>query len=417
MTRGLWFILKLSLGIALAIWLVRQEGSVTMIWSGYRIDSSIGFFLLVVILLMALAAVLDNIWERLRGVTHNVLEWRRMGRRKKAMAALTKAFVALSSGDGKTAQAQVPAIRKGYEDDALAEMIAAQAAGMLGDAATERAAWLALAKDERTMVLGWRGLIEQALRQGDLIEARKLAVRARDLAPRDHWLLQTLADLQLRTGRWEAAVETLADAEKRGAIDADEARRKRLAALLEHGASLAMQGDFAAAAEQTQKALDIDGGSTAAAVATAGHLHRAGQASAAKAALERAWSHGASAELASAWLAIEAPDGDAAQRLAALRALTGSQPKDNLGRLLLAEAAIAAGAWDQAEAALGDAVNGSPDPRVLRLAALIAEQDQTEPGKALRLWRRAAELAIKTLLPPQPGPAKAALAANTEPAK
>ena len=55
MLRAIWFLLKVGLVAAAAVWLVRQPGEVEILWRGYLIETSASFLVLVLALLVQAA--------------------------------------------------------------------------------------------------------------------------------------------------------------------------------------------------------------------------------------------------------------------------------------------------------------------------------------------------------------------------
>ena len=66
MTRAIWFLIKLAIVVALAIYLVEHPGAVTIDWLGYVINTSFAMLLLVVVVLVAIAALAYRLWRGIR---------------------------------------------------------------------------------------------------------------------------------------------------------------------------------------------------------------------------------------------------------------------------------------------------------------------------------------------------------------
>ena len=87
-------------------------------------------------------------------------------------------------------------------------------------------------KHQETEFLGLRGLLAQAMKDGDWESALKLARRAYLRRPHTPWVLSTLFDLQTRSGLWTEALSTVSDMARHKLIDRPTAARWR--ALLYH---------------------------------------------------------------------------------------------------------------------------------------------------------------------------------------
>ena len=82
--------------------------------------------------------------------------------------------------------------------------------------------------DEQMAFLGLRGLIAQALRDGDQAQALAYAERAFQLRPQTPWVVHSLFDMQAQIGQWKAAQETLDTGLRRKVVALDRSRvRKR----------------------------------------------------------------------------------------------------------------------------------------------------------------------------------------------
>jgi HemY protein len=214
--------------------------------------------------------------------------------------------------------------------------------------------------------LGLRGLLNQALRAGDRGTALRLTERAATLRPDTTWAVESLFELEAREGRWDAALETLAQAVKRRIIPRERARHHRgviryelsLAALAggerARGRNLAAQAqaltpDLAAPAAHHARVLLQD--------------HRTGPAAKA---IERAWRTIPHPDLAQVYGAIHegAPPLD---RLKRFERLAAQNPDARETHLAVAEAALEAQLWGEARRHLDRALSAPAPPLIARL--------------------------------------------------
>jgi HemY protein len=391
----------IAAAVALAVYFAGNPGHVEIAWQGWLIDTSVGVLVGLAALLAMLVAGLALAVAALRRMPRN-LRRRRAGRRRHAgERELTRGIVALAAG--RAVEAQRHANRAGalLEGAAMPILLAAEAAGRQGDAASARAAYTSLLASPETEFLGLRGLIGQALRAGDDATAQRLAERARLLRPDAPWLAESLLVLEARADEWQAARDTLAAAERRQAIPAERARHHRGVVL--HQMSLAAEraGDLREAVRLAARAQRFAPDLAALAYHHAGLLKGLGRVRAAARVIESTWRLTPHPELARLYLEIR-PNPDPLARAAALQRLGAANPGAIETHLSLAEAALAAQLWGEARhhlAAAGAAPTGSPavgpsaasDPALepsRRLCLLMARLEEGETGDlgASRAW-------------------------------
>ncbi len=395
MTSGLWYLIKIALAIALAVWLAQQPGTVAITWRNYQLETTIGFMALALLLLMGVAALLYHAWRKLVRATDSIASWRQKGQRNQGYSALREGFIALSKGDHKAAMRHGEAAAKKLDDPALGQLLTGQAAALSGDSAKERAAFVSLARHEDTALLGWRGLVEQALRQGDLRQARQLATRARDIAPNNQWALTTLFDLQVRTQKWLPALDTLKRAKAAGAFPDGVAERHEMAIDLAQSAEAEAAGHLEEAQRLAERAHKLTPGFAPTAVMLSRHLAAAGKQKAALRLVEAAWKERPHPDLARRYAKLagssEGGGDNALHRLEAMQSLEKLDLGLVDGHLEVALAALDAGRLEVAEAELAPLREaGVLGRRGWRLVGRL-EGARGNAQAAADAWRRALE--------------------------
>ena len=130
-------------------------------------------------------------------------------RRRRGYRELTQGLAAVAAGDGAEAQKHARKAEQLLAEPALTLLLSAQAAQLTGDRDGAKRAFNAMLDDEQMAFLGLRGLIGQALREGDQSQALAYAERAFKLRPQTPWVVHSLFDMQAQIGQWKAAQETL----------------------------------------------------------------------------------------------------------------------------------------------------------------------------------------------------------------
>lgn len=391
MLRTVIFLLQLAILAAAAVWIADRPGQVTIRWLGREITTEVGVLLLAVFLLMLLAALGYHLWRRLLGAPGETLRAMGQSRRRRGLQALSNGLIAVAAGEVEEARRWSRKAEQLLDEPALTQLLAAQVAEIDGDHERAHQLFDAMLARPETRFLGLRGLVQQALAQGDTQAALRYVEEAHRLRPDTPWVLDTLFDLAERDGRLAEAGRVLAEARRRGVLPAAEADRRKAVVLLEDSLQQEQQGETPAAFDRAKQALRLSPELTAAAQAAARLAARLGKTREGERILERAWTLQPHPALAELYLGLTRP-GNALARLRLLRRLTGGQPEHPETLLVLAGAAIEAERWSEARSILAPLEQAPADQRVARLFALLAEVEEKDPAAA-QAWReRAAAL-------------------------
>ena len=266
MTRALWFLLKVAVVIAIAIWLADRPGTVSIHWLGYAVEAPFWVALLVTLAALGIAALGYRLLRALILAPRRIRRHSRARRRERGYRALTQGMVAIAAGDAPTARKMARKADGLLNEPPLTMLLSAQAAQLQGDERAAKQYFEAMLERPETAFLGMRGLLTQAIKSGDRVEALTLARKARALQPNTPWLLNTLYDLEARAGDWAAAEGTLQQAIQSGAIPTEEGRRHRAVLLLERSFEAERRGRADTALSHAQAAHDMLPGFVPAAV-------------------------------------------------------------------------------------------------------------------------------------------------------
>lgn len=384
MIRALWFLIKVAILVAVAIWLSQNPGSISVEWQGYVVETSFAMMVLIVAGALGAAALLYRFWRAIIGAPGRLRRASRARRREKGYRALTQGMVAVAAGDAATARKMARRADDLLNEPPLTMLLSAQAAQLQGDDRAANQYFHAMLERPETAFLGLRGLLTQSLKSGDRVEALNLARRAHKLQPNTPWVLATLYDLEARSGDWAAAEGTLQAAVQAGAVPAEEGRHRRAALLLERSFEAERRGRTDTALYHAQAAHDLLPGFVPAA-ARLGRLQMAnGSHKRASKTIQRAWRQNPAQELADVYRQII--DGyDPLTRLKMFEKLAALAPGNVEGHLAIARAALEAELWGEARTHLMKALDIQPSQRVYRL---LANLERAEHGneEAARSW-------------------------------
>ena len=384
MTRAIWFLIKLAIVVALAIYLVEHPGAVTIDWLGFVINTSFAMLLLVVVVLVGIAALAYRLWRGIRGAPGAFGRARSARKRERGYRALTRGMVAVAAGDAAGARRFAREADTMLRDPPLTMLLSAQAAQLNGDEKAAERYFHTMLDMPETAFLGVRGLLTQSIREGNQAEALQLARRAKSLQPQTPWVLTTLFDLETRAAQWGRAEQTLQDAVKAGAVSADRGRHHRAALLLERSYEAELEGHHDAALSHATAAAKLEPAFPPAASRLARLLARTGKHKKGAKVIEKAWSTRPHPELAEAYRDIS-PDTDPLAQVKRFERLQSLAPDSLDGHVALARAAMAAKLWGEARNHLSKALAQRPSDRVYRLLAELAEAEHGDIAAA-RDW-------------------------------
>lgn len=360
------FILVAALAATVA-WLADHPGRLELDWHGYRIETSVAVLLALGAGFFALLRLPFWIYSRLRGARGQLVKY------QNGMQALTHGMTAIAAGDITEARRYAARADRLLSGAPLTLLMQAQAAELRKDDAAARGYFQAMLIAPETEFLGLRGLLAQAMREGDMGYAARLVERALQLYPKSPWVVRNKFEIECATGAWPQARETLGRAAQTRLITKQE-RNRRQAILAYAEASQALeQGDETRALGFAQDALKGAPDLVPAAVLTARLLAAAGKPDKAGRVLEKTWALNPHPDLSDAYASL-APGEKAAQRLIRMRRLIAANPGHLESRLLGAETATAAGETARARELLSPLAGVEPIAGVSRRVCLLMAQ-------------------------------------------
>ena len=383
MIRVIVFLVILGALALAAGWVADQQGSVTIVWLGRQITTSIGVMIWSFVAVAVLAALA---WSIVRAIMR-APRAARARRSAQGLRALTQGLLAVGAGDGRAAARHAREAKRLARHEPLALLLDAQSAQLRGDREGAERAFGAMAERDETRLLGLRGLFIEAQRKGDRAAARRLADEAASAAPALAWSARAVLELRCADGDWAGALAALDRGQKAGLVDREAYRRQR--AVLLTGEAQALAGNDretakAAALEAVKLAPDL----VPAAVLAGTFLAQAGEPRRAGRIVEAAWRSSPHPDLADVYANVR-PGDSARQKLERVRKLAqetpGSSPE---GALALARAAIAAQDFALARTALAP-LTAAPTQRVATLMAELEEKEHGDIGRAREWMARA----------------------------
>ena len=384
----IWFVLA-ALAMLAAVWLAERPGSVTVVFRGWRLDTSLGVLMVAVVILILIGMALWLLYRWIVGAPGALLEGWGDSRRRKGYRELTQGLAAVAAGDGTEAQRHAKRAEQLLSEPPLTLLLSAQAAQLNGDRDGANRAYKAMLEDDEMAFLGLRGLIAQSLRDGNQQQALDYAQRAFALRPQTPWVVHSLFDMQAQTGQWKAAQDTLEAGMRQKVVSANRGRTLRALLLVERSRNAEHDGRDGDAVILAREAFGL----APERIAVAGRLAelqiKTGDGKRAMKTLERTWSLAPHPDLAELYLKA-AGESDPLKRVGIMRKLAAQKPDDMESNLALAQTALDAGLWGEARRHLDSAGGSNPSVRVCRLMAEVEERAQSDQAKVHDWLTRAA---------------------------
>lgn len=372
----IWFVAAAAVMLG-AVWLAERPGTLTAEWRGWRIDTSVGVVLVVVMLLMLAGIALWLTYRSIVGAPGAFLEGWGDSRRRRGYRELTQGLAAVAAGDGVEAQKHARKAEALLSEPALTLLLSAQAAQLTGDREGAAKTFTAMLEDEQMAFLGLRGLIAQSLRDGNQVRALEYAERAFKLRPQTPWVVHSLFDMQAQIGEWKSAQATLEAGLRTKVIGQNKGRTLKALLLVERSRVAEREENDADALALAREAFGLAPERFAVSRRLAEIQLKTGDARRAMKTLERGWALSPHPDLAELYLKASG-ESDPLKRVGIVRKLTAQKPDDLESQLALAQASLDAGLWGEARRYLQTAGGDHPPVRVCRLMAEVEERAQSD---------------------------------------
>ncbi len=375
MIRAAILFTKISIVAAMAFWLANNPGQVTMQLYGYHVDTSFGMLILLIAAIGIMVAAIWRLWHNILTVPQRFSKSRELSRREKGYQALTKGLVAVAAGDAGEAAKQSRKANALLNDPPLTMLLSAQSAQLAGDDNAAVKYFTHMLDNPEAAFLGIRGLMVQAIKSGNKIEALSLAKRAYELHPKTQWVLTELLTRQSEVKDWDGALKTLDQAVKSDAITIKAGNIRRAELLMEKSRVSLGENDEANALRYAMLAQKNDAELIPAITAAARILANMGKNRKAEKLIEKIWQKSPSAALAQAYDDIASSHAPL-EKLKYMQQLAAFNMDDIESHIMVAQASLKADIWGEARKQLTPfAAVDDPRPRICRLMAQLEEAE------------------------------------------
>lgn len=397
MLRILIYIALIAAVIAGAVHLADEPGQVTVLWQGWRIDTSVAVLVIAVIVLTAIVYTLLRGWSAARRAVQNFSARRYRRRVHDGLQSMGDVMAALHNGDAALAARHLKTAKRALGDHSTLDMLAGQVARAEGNREKEAALARALLDRKETRLSGLRELATIAMEAGEVDKALGYVREALSRKPRPAWAVRMQAALMMRTQDWAGALAAVSGSNAKGVFTAAETADLRADILLARARSELADSQPDLAVKSATLALETAPARAEAGALLVRALVAADKARKAQKTFAQLWgSHPSRDLLATADLLIPPPS-DPLARVSALEKLLASGKDHPLTRLTLAEACAKAKLWGQMEThatalAEDDAAPAAERGAACRLMARLAREDRHDDRLALTWLDKAVKL-------------------------
>lgn len=387
MVRAIFLFIKIGLIVAAALYLAKYPGRISLDWQGWHVDISASLFALGMLVFVVLAILFARFSGGLLGAPARFLENRRLARRERGYKTLTQGLVAVAAGDPQEARRMARKAEALLHDPPLTRLLTAQAAQLEGDSKAATRYFEEMLEDQDMAFLGTRGLLMQAISDGDTAKARQLAEKAFNLRPSTGWAARHLLDLQRESGDVDGALRTVEQAMRHKALPEGEGKRTKAKLLIAKAQERRNAGDLEQALKLSSQANKLAGDLPEGVTLSARLFSLRGKDSKAARLLEDAWREKPDPSISRAYRDIAPNNVSPLEQVKRFEHLLSLNPNHKESHIALAEASLKAELWGEARNHLEIVAknNPVPEPRVCRLMAELEESEHGDLEKA-RYW-------------------------------
>ena len=386
MIKTIFFLLTLA-ALALGLgWLADRPGEITLIWQGYRFETSLLVGLSGV---LALCVILIMVWSIVRFIFRlpSLMSlWNKARKRQRGQEALSRGMIAIGAGDIRTAERATREAEKSLGQEPLTLLLRAQLAQLTQDREGAERAFQAMLQNPESQLLGLRGLYLEAKRRNDLTNATRFAQQAREQSS-VAWAGQAVLEACALQENWTRALEIVEDNIKKHMTDRETGRRQK--AVLQTAIAIEIADREPEEALSLAKAANKTAPELVPACVLYGRLlSQRGDLRRAMRVLETAWRLTPHPDIGRAYVDVR-PGDSTHDRLKRAQTLAQMAPAHAESCLLVARSALEAREFAKARQAMAPLIENRAHNRPsVRACLTMADIEETEfgPNGAMREW-------------------------------
>ncbi len=382
----IFFYILLTIAIALGVvYLVNiLPGDLHLSIGNHDISLGYSVAILLLVVMIGFVVAIDRIIRWILGFSLFSSKKRSLRKKEKSYQAIQRGLVAITAGDSKEALKQAKRAENLNAENALTQLLGAQAAISSHDFEEAKKRYTELLKDPKTQLMGYRGLYSLAVSENDHDEALALIKRAYEQHPASSWAFQGLFDQHIRKQEFKQALAMVRFGIKKNHISAKKGYHLTAVLNTELARLKNEQNLYSEALTYGQKAYKAESIFIPAAIELIrAHMGQKAFGPAEKL-IHKIWKQEPRMDLLSLWFQIHENKPNEAKLKAATK-LYNLNPEHEESRLFMAEVALKLDNLSLAQTQL-DALMSEhevPQQRTLRLLAELEDKDESrqDPDK------------------------------------
>lgn len=188
-----------------ALWFVENDGSIVVEWMGYRIQTSVMFAILFIIITIVTCTLFLQIILWLKSAPKRYRKSLKDKKLNRGLTALTQGFAAIAAGDIKQARTLTSRATHDLDNMPITKLLAAQTAQLEGNRELTKEHYTSMLSNKETEIIAIKGLLLEAKQDNDISKALFLAEKAYALRPDSDWVILILLELSKKLKRWQTA--------------------------------------------------------------------------------------------------------------------------------------------------------------------------------------------------------------------
>lgn len=207
--RSLFFIVFFIAFLLLAYFLYLNPGELKLLWFNYEIQTSAAFGLLIITLALIVLMSLYMVLKFILKFPSVMRKKYHQKRKENGLKAFTKGMIAVAAGDEKQAMKFARQAEAIQDQLPVTLLLSAQALRLRGAEGEEKSYYEKMSNHKQVAFLGYRGLLNQAIKENNMEEAQRYAEKALAESPKSKSVFETYITILARRGFWLQANDSL----------------------------------------------------------------------------------------------------------------------------------------------------------------------------------------------------------------
>ncbi|MGE0108812.1 MAG: heme biosynthesis protein HemY [Bdellovibrionales bacterium] len=345
------FLLRITILVLLALWLMDAPGTARIVWHDFVIDTSVAVLIVFVGGLLYLTLCLHRLWRFLWDSPRFFKLQNKLKKSGLGQDEISKGLSSLAAHDPKTAQLHAKRARRYLGAQPQVLLLEAQTAQLAGEHDRAKTLFEAMAEQDETAILGYRGLIMAALRFQDYEEALSLAAKLEKKKGALPWIHHVRFQISAQQRNWPLALSSFEAARKGRFFYGEEGDQQESALLLARAREALRTSQPQQAFRLAKKAHELTPNWIPALLIFIETQIVTGRDRAARHLIQKIWRHMPHPEFLPLLYWAAKPD-KPIKAIKLIQKLVRSKANDPVSLTAIAEAALKADLWGQARHAL-----------------------------------------------------------------